>query len=1041
MPVRTVPMPQIPWSEFPFFTVIDDHEFIELAPHGTSFAHFDNKLFNPLLMTKDNFRLQDHDHETDKLINKCQYFTLETINQKLNSNRNTEFSIIHANVRSLPKNKWKLENLIANFDKQISIIALSETWLTKINEKDFENFGNYKGYFKSRNKQGGGVGFFINKNFKIKERKDLKFNNNNSDALTVELIQENAKNILLTVIYKPPNENADEFNHDLEVYLSLLSREDKISYCAGDFNFDLFKTGKHQATEDFYNNMLSHNHVPLIYKATRVTSTSATLIDNIFTNDPRINLTGIIIDDISDHFPIFATTNKTIKNVTKIKVRYRKMDENAINNFINVLKDHSWESVMSQTNVNNSYDTFEKIILDEYESCFPLKDKTITKYNNNIKPWITAGIIISTRTKSKLYKKYLRNPTLIHETNYRNFNKILKKTITLSQKEYYRTKFQSAEGNIKENWKIINELLNRNKSNTTSNNTFVYNEKTISDKQEIANSFNSFFSKIGQNLANKIPNSNKSPIEFLQNLEKQANSLFIQPIVEDELKKILSKLKDSAAGFDEIKPIIIRYSNEHLFTPLLFILNQSLQSGIFPEKLKIAKVTPIFKKGEHNLFTNYRPISVLSVFSKILEKIMYSRLMSFITQYEILYLNQFGFREKRSTSMAILTFVEKIRKSLDNKELCIGLFLDFAKAFDTINHKILFEKLDFYGIRGIALDWVKSYFKDRKQLTIYENKKSTLENITCGVPQGSVLGPLFFIIYINDIHLTSDKLFFVLFADDTNILINDKDPLELQNTLNTELKKIESWLTVNKLSLNIEKTKYIIFSSPRRIPNYNNIKIYFYNKLIERVNSTTFLGVIIDKHLKWKEHIQSVRLKLSRILGILYKIKHLLNLKTFHAIYYSLFFSYLNYCNTIWAGANITTLNCLYISQKKFVRITTNSDYRAHSAPLFKQLKIINIFDIHRINLSIFLYKWENNIDHYKIIYPNFFRKHHELHRYNTRNKNDYIKPKPSNQYGIKSISYSAPDIWNDINNDIKLARSPNELKNKMKKHYLNQYI
>ena len=284
--------------------------------------------------------------------------------------------------------------------------------------------------------------------------------------------------------------------------------------------------------------------------------------------------------------------------------------------------------------------------------------------------------------------------------------------------------------------------------------------------------------------------------------------------------------------------------------------------------------------------------------------------------------------------------------------------------------------------------------------------------------------------------MTSPDLFFVLFADDTNVLISGKNLEQLQEKLNNELKNIETWLIANKLSLNVGKTKYIIFTSKRRIYNARHIKLYINDTQLERVQSTKFLGLVIDSHLTWKEHIQCIKLKISRTIGILYKIKHILNRSTFMTIYHSLIFSYLNYANTIWGGSNMTTINCLFLCQKRFARIATNSDYRAHSYPLFKDLKMLTVFDMFKVNQCEFLY----NIDSYKSVFPDLFSKHTDIHNYNTRNKSKYIKPLTKTSYGQKRISFTATTEWNQVPFDIKQSKSAKELKNRLKKYYILRY-
>ena len=238
--------------------------------------------------------------------------------------------------------------------------------------------------------------------------------------------------------------------------------------------------------------------------------------------------------------------------------------------------------------------------------------------------------------------------------------------------------------------------------------------------------------------------------------------------------------------------------------------------GIVPKSVKCSLISPVYKSEDKMLVTNYRPVAVLPCFSKILEKLMFIRLISFIEKHKILYQDQYGFRKNHSTEMAIINLTTKITEAIENKKFTIGIFLDLSKAFDTVDHSILINKLEYYGIRGIALEWFKSYLSDRSQIVKFHEHRSNMETITCGVPQGSVLGPLLFLLYVNDIHRSSKILSFILFADDTNIFNSHSDISTLTNTTNEELKKVAEWLRANKLSLYLKKTQFIIFKAKNK---------------------------------------------------------------------------------------------------------------------------------------------------------------------------------------------------------------------------------
>ena len=427
------------------------------------------------------------------------------------------------------------------------------------------------------------------------------------------------------------------------------------------------------------------------------------------------------------------------------------------------------------------------------------------------------------------------------------------------------------------------------------------------------------------------------------------------PTDANEVMNVTSQLENKmTAGYDDVALAIMKDTIKHIAHPLACIINCSMRTGIFPDKLKIARVCPIFKSGDRESVNNYRPISVLTNFSKIFEKIIYARLSSYLNKYDILYERQYGFRPGHSAHMALVDMYDSLSKAIDNKKISVGIFIDLSKAFDCINHEILIKKLEHYGIRGIVLQWFISYLSDRSQFISINNKKSSIKHLECGVPQGSVLGPLLFLIYINDIVNCSSILNFILFADDTSIYYSDCNLDVLNLVVNNELKMLDLWFKVNKLTLNVSKTNYILFSSKNKLYDASSVKIMLNNIPITQVTSTKFLGVFVDENLKWNIHINMIENKLARSIGILKKLSHKLSHHALKALYNSFIEPYLSYCNLIWGSNYSTNLYCLYVLQKNALRIVCNVRYNTHSKPLFVQLHKLNVYEIKKTHFAVF---------------------------------------------------------------------------------------
>ncbi len=605
------------------------------------------------------------------------------------------------------------------------------------------------------------------------------------------------------------------------------------------------------------------------------------------------------------------------------------------------------------------------------------------------------------------------NSSNYHEAYQRCKNE-LNKIIKATKVQYYNTKLQNSK-NSREGWNTINNLLNRKSKTTVVNELSVDHGKKVTQDKDIVNEFNKFFTSIGPKLANNIADSGNSP-DPLSYINHDITHVFhFRNISYYDLRSEIQNMQiGKSTGLDKISTKLIKQAGDTIIESLLEVYNLSLRTGTFPDDWKLAKVTPIYKSEDKTFCENYRPISVISNIAKTFEKLVCKQLNTFLDNNNIIVNNQSGFRRNHSTETSLLQSTEMWLKSIDQGLINGVIFLDLKKAFDTIDHQILLSKLHAYGIRGNAFKWFQSYLDQRKQICMLNNCKSNIEKIRCGVPQGSNLGPLLFLIYINDFPNCLEATHSNLFADDTILSCQGHSSADIEHRLNYDILNAQKWLTANKLTLNYEKTKYMIIGSQQRLGNLSyEPKIIINGHQIKRVYEKEVLGIVIDDKLNWNRQNDEQCNKISKNINLLKKAKDFVGLDTLQTVYNALVMPHFNYCSTIWHNNNQKHLDKLYKLQKRAARIITKSDYTIRSSHIFQKLswKPINLL-LKRRDLFMTFKAIKG------LLPDNIVQLFHtcENSGYELRSNNLKLsQPKPKTNFLKNSFSYRGAACWNNI--------------------------
>ena len=942
--------------------------------------------------------------------------------------------IAHLNARSIKNREHFTLAKELVLKNQFDVFTVSETWFDDTVQNLDVEIPCYNIYRLDRSdKVGGGVCAYVKNCYKVERLNELSnISTNGLHQLWLKIQARNCKSFLICTVYRPPNVTLNCFDEDLADTIITAFTSNKDFYILGDLNCD-FLSHSSQTLQDFCS---AFNLTQIIKKPTRITQNSATLIDVILTsNTNMIQNSDVMPCSISDHDLVYAQLRLKKDRPKPVYITARSFKNFDADAFQNDIANAPWCAVDVFDDVDDKLNTFHLIFNDILDCHAPIKNIKIRSRPN---PYVNEEIRSLMRTRDHWQKLARKTNDALAWSGYKFFKREVKRELRIAEREYLEEQIRKNPNDTRSMWKTIRSCIPKK---SACRKTYIKDEKTV------ANEFNSFFTSVGQSaiqdintLAEQCNYDLTNPSFVPRNYTPEQQFSFKQVDCKEIEKVINSMPVGKAPGNDKITARILKCCLSSIAPILTTIINASLTSSTFPLIWKTAEVIPILKDGDHEKPENNRPISLLPILSKVCERIALNQFVPYLESNQRLSSTQSGNKKFHSTETSLIHTTDVVLEAIDKKKTTAVVLLDMSKAFDSIHHNILLDKLRDVGVSIPALRWFNSYLTNRNQMVRINSTISDVLPLVSGVPQGSIMGPLLFTIYVNDLSTVSRNCSTECYVDDTKVYMsfNVKDCDNAIAAVNEDLHNIRNWCFGNGLLLNPQKTKLIVYGSRQMREKLPEFQLSLLGKNLVPVDSVKDLGVTFDKYLTFNEHTTYTVSACISALAQISRVKHIFKNELI-TIINALVFSKLFYCSSVWSNTTISNINKLQKVQNFAARIVCNKRKYDHITPVLKNLRWLPVKTYLYYRDAVLAFKcMTGNAPNYLC---NKFISRGDISKRNTRYSQLLNIPIFKTKAGQRSFSYRIVDIWNNLSSNLKLSKNVQNFKVNLRKHLLNQFL